>query len=144
MNILMRPIEVLLVECLPEDVQATRVALLRSKVLNNLKVVVDGNEALNYLRGEGEYKDVLYPDIIFMGLNIPKLDGRELIKQIKRDSKLKDIPTVVITYSEDREDFVNAVESGADFYLKKPIQINQFLEILQAVNNFWLTYVKVE
>ncbi len=137
------PLEILLVEDNPADVRLTKEALKEEKVYNNLHVVNDGEEAINFLQKQGKYKQAVRPDLILLDLNLPKKDGREVLKEIKSDSKLKTIPVVVLTVSRAEEDVLKAYNLHANCYITKPVDINQFIKIAQAVQEFWLTIVKL-
>lgn len=137
------PIEILLVEDNPADVRLTLEAFKDCKVYNNLHIVKDGVEALSFLRREGEYKDVPRPDLILLDLNLPKKDGREVLKEIKADNKLKIIPVVVLTVSQAEEDILKSYDLNANCYICKPIDLNQFIKIIKSIEEFWLTVVKL-
>ncbi len=134
-----RPIEILLVEDNPGDVRLTIEALKEGKVLNNLNVVEDGVEAINYLRKVGKYADKLRPDLILLDLNLPKKDGREVLAEIKEDPNLKRIPVVVLTTSNAEQDIIKSYDKHANCYITKPVDLNQFIEVIKSIENFWLT-----
>lgn len=138
-----RPADFLLVEDNPGDVRLTQEALKSHKVQNNLHVVTDGEEALAYLRKQGKYKDVPRPDIILLDLNLPKKDGREVLAEIKSDQSLKSIPVVIITSSEAEQDIIKSYNLNANCYVTKPVNLDQFIKVVQSVNDFWLTIVKL-
>lgn len=138
-----KPIEVLLVEDNPGDVRLTREALKEAKVKNDLHVVYDGVEALAFLRHEGKYKDSPRPDLILLDLNLPKKTGHEVLKEIKSDDNLKRIPIVVLTVSKDEEDVMKSYNLHANCFITKPVDLNQFLNVVKAIEDFWLTIVKL-
>jgi len=138
-----RPIEILLVEDNPGDVRLTREALKEDKVRNNLHVVEDGLAALAWLRREGEFAGVPRPDIILLDLNLPKKDGREVLSEIKTDGDLKRIPVVVLTTSKAEEDVLRAYNFNANCYITKPVDLEQFVRVVKAIEEFWLTIVKL-
>ena len=136
-----KPIEILLVEDNPGDVRLTLEALKEGKVSNNLNVVADGVEALAFLRRQGKYTEAPRPDLILLDLNLPKLDGREVLMAIKSDPTLKVIPVVVLTTSQAEEDVLRAYHLNANCYVTKPVDLQQFNRIVQSIEDFWLTVV---
>jgi two-component system, chemotaxis family, response regulator Rcp1 len=138
-----KPVEVLLVEDNPGDVRLTREALKESKVLINLNVTSDGVEALSYLKQEGKYKNIVVPDIILLDLNLPRKDGRELLAEIKPDPDLRRIPVVILTTSKAEEDIIRTYDLGANCYITKPVDLEQFLQVIKSVEDFWFTIVKL-
>jgi len=138
-----RPIEVLLVEDNPGDVDLTVEALKDSKVLTNLSIVMDGVEALAFLRREGVYAEAKRPDLILLDLNLPKKDGRQVLEEIKSDADLKPIPVVILTSSESERDIFKAYELHANCYVTKPVDLDQFIMVVHSVENFWFTIVKL-
>jgi len=138
-----RPAEVLLVEDSPGDVRLTREALKEGKVRNNLSVVSDGVEAMEFLRREGKYKDAPRPDIVLLDLNMPRKDGREVLAEMKSDELLKRIPVVVLTTSEAEQDILRTYDLHANCYLTKPVDLEQFISIVKSVEDFWLTIVQL-
>ena len=139
----MHPIKILLVEDNPGDVDLTKEALERAKVANRLQVVEDGAEALDYLFRRGTYADAGRPDIILLDLNLPKKDGREVLAEIKADPELADIPVVVLTTSQADEDILRAYRLHANCYITKPVDFHQFLRVVETIEEFWLTVVKL-
>jgi len=137
------PIELLLVEDSPADVRLTQEALKEEKLHNNLSVVNDGVEAMAYLRREGKYANAARPDLILLDLNLPKKDGREVLKEIKSDERLKSIPIVVLTISKAEEDVIKSYNLHANCYITKPIDLNQFSKVVKSIQEFWLTIVKL-
>jgi CheY-like chemotaxis protein len=137
------PIEVLLVEDNPGDVKLTEIALEESKISVHLSVVEDGVEAMAFLRKEEQYATTPHPDIILLDLNLPKKDGREVLAEIKADNTLKRIPVVVLTTSHAEEDVLKAYNLCANCYITKPVDFDQFVKIVQSIENFWFTIVKL-
>jgi CheY-like chemotaxis protein len=137
------PIEVLLVEDNPGDVQLTQIALEESKISVHLSVVEDGVEAMAFLRKQEKYAATPHPDIILLDLNLPKKDGREVLAEIKADNTLKRIPVVVLTTSHAEEDVLKAYNLSANCYITKPVDFDQFVKIVQSIENFWFTIVKL-
>jgi chemotaxis family two-component system response regulator Rcp1 len=138
-----RAAEVLLVEDSPGDVRLTREALKEGKVRNNLSVVSDGVEAMEFLRREGKYADAPRPDIVLLDLNMPRKDGREVLAEMKSDENLKRIPVVVLTTSEAEQDILKTYDLHANCYLTKPVDLEQFISIVKSVEDFWLTIVQL-
>lgn len=142
-NSMLRLVDILLVEDNPADVRLTREALKENKMANNLSVVVDGVEAMNYLRKKGKYAKATKPDIILLDLNLPKKDGREVLAEVKQDKDLKRIPIVILTSSQAEEDILKTYNLHANCYITKPVDFNQFLKVVQSIEDFWLTIVKL-
>jgi len=138
-----KPIEILLVEDNPGDVRLTEEALKESKMRNNLHVVNDGVAALGFLKKEGEFENAVRPDLILLDLNLPKMDGREVLEIIKRDENLKRIPVVILTVSSNEEDIYKSYNLHANCYITKPIDLNQFIKVVQSIDDFWLSIVKL-
>lgn len=132
-----------MVEDNPGDVRLTTEVLKEAKVLNKLAVVEDGVEALAYLHGKGAYADVSCPDLVLLDLNLPKKDGREVLAEIKQDPDLKRIPVVILTASRAEQDVVNSYNLYANAYITKPIDLDQFITVVKAVEDFWLSVVKL-
>ena len=137
------PIRILLVEDSPGDVRLTIEALKDGKVRNELSVVGDGIEALAFLRREGKYSEASRPDLILLDLNLPKLNGRELLALIKQDDSLKRIPVVVLTTSEAETDVLRVYDLNANCYITKPVDLDKFITVIKAIEDFWLTIVKL-
>jgi CheY-like chemotaxis protein len=138
-----QPVEILLAEDNPGDAKLTRKALEQGNIINNLHVVTDGVEALEYLRQEGEYADKPRPDLMLLDLNMPRKDGREVLEAIKTDADLRRIPVVVMTSSEAEEDIVQSYDLHANAYLTKPIDFDGFLDVVGSIEEFWLSVVKM-
>ncbi len=138
-----KPVEFLLAEDNPGDVRLTKEALRDSKVHNNLKVVPDGVEALAFLRREGKYANAPRPDVVLLDLNLPKKDGREVLEAIKTDPALKRIPVVIVTSSEAEQDILRTYDLHANCYVSKPVDLDQFIKVIQSIESFWLTIVKL-
>jgi len=132
-------IEVLLVEDSPGDVRLTQEAFREANSLIRLHVACDGFEAMAFLRHEGVHADAPRPDFILLDLNLPKMDGREVLAHIKNDESLKTIPTIILTTSNAEEDIVRSYQSHANCYLSKPVQLDEFEEVVKSINEFWLT-----
>ena len=138
-----KTVEILLIEDNPGDVRLTREVLKEGKIWNNLNVVEDGVQALNFLHREGKYVHAPHPDLILLDLNLPKKDGREVLAAIKLDATLKRIPVIVLTTSQAEEDILNAYDLYANCYITKPIDLDQFTTVIRSIENFWLTIVKL-
>jgi two-component system response regulator len=136
-----RPIEILLVEDSPTDVLLAREALEYSKLINNLHVVEDGVKAMEFLHRVGQYSEMPRPDLVLLDLNLPRKDGREVLAEIKGDESLKLIPVVILTTSQDESDIMAAYGNYANCYISKPVDFNQFVDVVKSVENFWLMVV---
>ncbi len=137
------PVDILLVEDNPGDVRLTVEALRESKVLANLLVARDGIEALAMLRRESPHADARRPDLILLDLNLPRLDGRQVLETIKADEDLRQIPVVILTTSAAEQDILQAYNLHANCYITKPVDMDQFIRVVQAIDNFWLTIVRL-
>jgi chemotaxis family two-component system response regulator Rcp1 len=137
------PIEVLLVEDSPADVRLTREAFRESGKSVRLHLASDGTEAMAFLRREGVHKDAPRPDLILLDLNLPKMDGREVLVLIKRDPNLKIIPTIILTTSDDEADVLISYQLQANCYLRKPAHWDAFDSLVRSINAFWLTRAKL-
>jgi CheY-like chemotaxis protein len=137
------PIEVLLVEDSPGDVRLTQEAFRDANRSVHLHVAFDGVEAMAFLRREGVHLDAPRPDLILLDLNLPKMDGREVLAHIKTDDGLKTIPIVILTTSEAETDIANSYQLQANCYLSKPVQLDAFESIVKSINDFWLIKVKL-
>lgn len=136
-------VEILLVEDNPGDVRLTREALKEGKVRNNLNVVDDGVKALQFLRREAPYEDAPRPDLILLDLNLPRMSGREVLEAIKADSTLRNIPVVILTSSEAERDVVSAYQLHANCYVTKPVDLDQFINVVRSIEDFWFTIVRL-
>ena len=136
-----RPIEILLVEDNPGDVLLTEEAFSEAKIWNNLHVAQDGEEALAYLNREAGFEKSVRPDLILLDLNLPKIDGREVLDKIKSSESLKRIPVVVLTSSEAEQDIIKTYDLHANSYVVKPIDLEQFVRVVNAVESFWFSVV---
>lgn len=137
------PIEILLVEDNPGDIRLTQEALKEGRIHNNLNVVRDGISALDYLQQKGAYAKATRPDLILLDLNLPKMDGREVLAKIKSDPRLKRIPVVILTTSKNEEDILKTYNLHANCYITKPVDLEQFFEVIRSIEGFWLTIVRL-
>jgi CheY-like chemotaxis protein len=138
-----KPIEILLVEDNPGDVRLTRESLYDAKIHNNMIVASDGLEAMACLRREGEYVDASRPDLILLDLNLPRMNGFEVLNEIKEDPELKRIPVVVLTTSQAEQDIIQSYNLYANAYVTKPVDLEQFVKVLKSIEDFWLEIVKL-
>ena len=136
-----QPIEILLVEDSPSDTDLTLEALNDFKVRNHVSVVEDGVLAMQFLRRQGQFARAPRPDLIMLDLNLPRKDGREVLAEIKADDDLKIIPIVVLTTSRAEQDILRAYQLNANCYITKPVDFNQFLEVVRSIETFWLFVV---
>lgn len=137
------PVEILLIEDNPGDVRLTQEAFRDANKDIRLHVATDGVEAISFLRRTGAKASAPRPDLILLDLNLPKMDGREVLTYIKEDASLKLIPTVILTTSDAESDIVKSYELQANCYLTKPVQLEAFESLVQSINDFWLTMVKL-
>lgn len=138
---LRRPIEVLLVEDNPGDVRLTREALKEGRVINNLSVVADGIEAMDFLLRRGDYLNSPRPDLILLDLNMPRKNGREVLEEIKTHPALRRIPVMVLTTSDAEQDLTRAYNLHANCYITKPVDLEQFLTVMRSIEHFWFHVV---
>ena len=138
-----RPITILYVEDNPGDVRLVQETFKEWKVCNTLKTVKDGVEAMAYLRQEGEYKHAPRPDLVLLDLNLPRKNGSEVLAEIKVDENLRRIPVVILTASHAEEDILKAYNLYANCYITKSIDLDQFINMVRAIKNFWLSIVKL-
>jgi chemotaxis family two-component system response regulator Rcp1 len=143
MNDNTEPIEILLVEDNPGDARLAAEALKENKVRNNLHHVLDGVEAMRFLRREAPHAGVPVPDLILLDLNLPRKDGREVLEEIKGDPELRLVPVVVLTTSAAERDLIKSYNLHANAYIIKPIDLDRFIEVVQAIETFWFTIVKL-
>ena len=139
----LKPANVLLVEDNKDDVELTLEALKDSRVRMETNVVFDGRSAMAFLRGEGEYTHKPRPDLILLDLNLPLMDGREVLAEIRKDPNLTDIPVVILTTSDDEGDILKAYQLHASCYITKPVDFLRFTEIVKKIEGFWLQLVKL-
>jgi CheY-like chemotaxis protein len=135
------PVEILLVEDSPADVELTREALQESKLSNNLAVVTDGEAAMAFLRNEPPYGSAPRPDLILLDLNLPRKTGREVLAEVKADPSLATIPVVIMTVSRDERDILESYRLHANCYIRKPVRFREFIEIVKSIEDFWFSIV---
>lgn len=138
-----RPIEILLVEDSPSDADLTISNLRNSKLTNRVHWVTDGDSAMDYLNQQGEYSDETRPDLILLDLNLPGMSGQEVLEEIKADPSLQRIPVVILTTSDSDADVLRSYELNANCYITKPVDLRQFIHVIQLISDFWLTAVKL-
>lgn len=134
---------ILLVEDSPSDVDLTIEAMREATVANEMDVVVDGVDAMAFLRKEGPYAGAVRPDLVLLDLNLPRKDGREVIAEVRSDPDLRRIPIAVLTTSKAEADVMRSYDLGANCYISKPVGLEQFLEVMRAIEAFWLTTVRL-
>ena len=139
----MKLVEILLVEDNPGDARLAKEALKDAKVRNSLHWVEDGVEAMTFLHRQGKYADSPRPDVILLDLNLPKKDGREVLAEVKEDGDLRRIPVVILTVSDAEEDIIKTYNLHANCYIRKPLDLDRFIEVVKAINEFWLTIVRL-
>jgi chemotaxis family two-component system response regulator Rcp1 len=137
------PVDILLVEDNPGDVRLTIEVLRDGKIGNRLNVAADGVEAMNYLRRRGGYRNASRPDLVLLDLNLPRMDGREVLAEIKNDRALKRIPVVVLTTSSADADVSRSYDLQANCYITKPVDLPQFVNVVRHIQDFWLTIVRL-
>lgn len=135
------PVEILLVEDNPGDHRLTKEALHEGKVYNNLHWAKDGVEAIDFLKRRGRFEGAPRPDIILLDLNLPKMDGRQVLSEIKQDENLRYIPVVILTTSKAEEDVLRSYHLHANCYVTKPVDLEKFITVVQSIDRFWLTVV---
>jgi CheY-like chemotaxis protein len=136
-----RPVEILLVEDSPSDTELTVEALKEAKIHNHLSVVEDGVDAMEFMRRQGRFASAPRPDLIMLDLNLPRKDGREVLAEMKSDPDLKTIPVVVLTTSRADQDVLRAYQLSANCYITKPVDFDQFLNVVRSIESFWLFVV---
>ena len=136
-----KPIVILLVEDSPSDAALTIEALENGKIANSLNHVLDGVEAMEYLRRQGKFAKAPRPDLIMLDLNLPRKDGREVLRELKGDPSLRVIPVIVLTTSRSDEDILRSYELNANCYITKPVDFPQFIEVVKSIRQFWLSVV---
>src|SRR5690606_5369697 len=136
-------IDILLVEDNPGDVRLTQEAFKDGMLRNNLHVAMDGEQALDFLYRRGQFADAPRPDLILLDLNLPKMNGREVLAAIKQDADLKQIPVVVLTTSQDEADITESYRQFASSYIVKPVSMDKFLKVVSSFKQYWLSVVKL-
>lgn len=136
-----KEVQILLVEDNEGDIVLTIEALKEAKIHNVINVVRDGDEALEYLRKKGKYAKVPSPDIIFLDINLPKVDGTEILSIIKNDDLLKIIPVIMLTTSDSEQDVIQAYHNHANCYITKPVDMENFMKVIHTIKNFWISIV---
>lgn len=136
-------IQVLMAEDNPDDVELMREALVESKLDISVHAVHDGVEALAFLRRESPYDDAPQPDLLLLDLNMPRKDGREVLKEVREDESLRGLPIVVLTTSQAEEDIAEAYKLCVNCYVSKPVDFDQFMKVVSAIEEFWFTIVKL-
>lgn len=139
----MRPIQVLLVEDNPDDVELTKEAFSQSRLIIDLSMVDTGEKALQYLRNEPPYAAAGRPDLVLLDINLPKKSGKEVLSEIKSDPALKAIPVVILTGSQEEADVAKCYVAGANCYITKPVGFKSFTEVIKSIEGFWFTVVKL-
>ena len=140
---LSKPIEILLIEDNPGDVRLTIEALKEGKIKNNLNVCGDGEKAIDYLYRRDLHTDTPRPDLILLDLNLPRIDGRDILLKIKEDPDLKRIPVVILTTSKAEEDIIKSYNLHANCYITKPVDLDQFISVVKGIKDFWFKIVKL-
>ncbi|MGA2676764.1 MAG: response regulator [Methanobacterium sp.] len=138
-----RPVEILLVEDNEGDIGLVEEVFEEGRINNNLSVAEDGDEAMMFLRKEGQFANATRPDLILLDLNLPGKDGREVLKEVKEDDNLKKIPIVVLTTSKAEEDILKSYDLHANSYITKPVDFDQFINVIKSIESFWLEVVKL-
>jgi len=138
-----KEIKILLVEDNEGDVVLTLQALKKANVANGINVAMDGEEAMMYLRKEGKFMEAETPDLILLDINLPKIDGMEVLAEIKNDNNLKSIPVVMLTTSDSESDIIRSYNNHANCYITKPVDFKKFIEVVQAIKDFWISIVKL-
>jgi two-component system, chemotaxis family, response regulator Rcp1 len=138
-----KPFDILVIEDNPGDARLIKEVLNENKILNNLTILKDGVDAMNFLHRKGEHKNAPRPDLIFLDLNLPKKDGREVLSEIKTSDVLKQIPVVIMTTSQSEEDIFKSYSLHANCYVTKPIDLEQFIKVIQSMEDFWFSLVKL-
>ena len=138
-----KPIEILMVEDNPGDIRLTKEALKEGKIINNLHIARDGVEAMEFLYKEGKYKNAIRPDLVLLDLNLPGKSGHEVLAEIKNNPDLKRIPVIILSISKLEEDILKSYNNYANCYIIKPVDFNQFVEVVKSIENFWISIVKL-
>jgi two-component system, chemotaxis family, response regulator Rcp1 len=137
------PAEILLVEDSPSDILLTRKVLADARIANRVHVVRDGVDALDFLHRRASYEDAPVPDLILLDLNLPRMDGREVLHEIKADPSLRQIPVIVLTTSRDEFDVLRSYELHANSYVTKPIDLTEFIDVVRSIEGYWLSIVRL-
>ncbi len=140
---MIKEIKILLVEDNEGDIVLTTQALKKANVTNGINVVKDGDEAMKFLRKEGKYEGAETPDLILLDINLPKMDGMEVLTEIKNDEALKSIPVVILTTSDSENDIIKSYNNHANCYITKPVDFRKFMEVVQMIKDFWISIVKL-
>lgn len=140
---LVKAVQILMVEDNPGDIELSKIALKDGKLINDLHIVEDGEAALDYLHQRGEYKNAVHPDIILLDLNLPKISGREVLKDIKEDESLSSIPVIVLSSSEDAADIKESYSLNANSFVTKPVKVKDFIAVVSSIEHFWIEIVKL-
>ncbi len=136
-------VDILLVEDSPTDADLTRRALARGEILSRLHHVIDGVDAMQFLKREGEHRNAVRPDLILLDLNMPRMNGREVLSRVKQDSNLRNIPIVVLTTSNQERDVLDSYGLSANAYIFKPVEWSSFLDVVKRLSDFWLKIVRL-
>lgn len=139
----MKAVDILLVEDNPGDVRLTREALNEGRIMNTLHVVSDGVEAMEFLTKTGNFKDAVTPDLVLLDLNLPKMNGFEVLERIKSDEQLKVIPVIMLTTSQSEQDIIDSYSMHVNCYVSKPVEYDSFMHVVKSIENFWFTIVKL-
>lgn len=139
----MRPVQILLVEDSPDDILLTEEALSDAKIANDLHSVMDGEAAMAFLRRQGEHADAPRPDLVILDLNLPRKDGREVLKEIRDDPELTSLPVIVLSTSGAAEDIAGSYAQHVNAYIQKPVDFDEFLRVVRSMEEFWLSIVKL-
>jgi len=142
-GIRVKPIEILMVEDNEGDARLALEAMKDSKIKNSMHHVRDGDEAMAFLRKEGKYTDAPHPDLVLLDLNLPRKSGQEVLAEMKADADLKRIPVVILTVSSDEADVLKTYNAHANCFVTKPLDLAQFIKVVRAIEDFWLTIVKL-
>ncbi|MDD1775649.1 MAG: response regulator [Methanobacterium sp.] len=138
-----KPIEILLIEDNQGDNRLTKEVFKEASVPNHIQIVTNGVEAMHFLNREEEYQNAAHPDLILLDLNIPKKDGREILKEIKENPELKCIPIIVLTTSQSEIDIKSTYDHFANAYITKPLDLNEFIEVIRSIEEYWLSTVEL-
>jgi CheY-like chemotaxis protein len=137
------PIQILLVEDSPGDIRLTQEVLQGARIANQLNVAQDGEDAMRFLRREGDHAGAPRPDLILLDLNLPRKDGREVLAELKADADLHTIPVIVLTTSAEERDILRSYELSANSYITKPIDLDEFIAVVRSIESFWLSIVRL-